>query len=151
MGGSWVRICQRSDSKQKEKIRSASSLISMAIGQGGGQVQISLLQMLRGTAWSANNNVWKFFEKWSHNRHCLHPMSNTLTTPWQELVRAARTSVVCLVSFLLGHRLQPRTACFAVASPQPKTPTSRKQVLALHDELDHPLLDEGVLSSSSVI
>ena len=30
MGGSWVRICQRSDSKQKEKIRSASSLISMA-------------------------------------------------------------------------------------------------------------------------
>ena len=47
------------------------------------------------------------------------PMSNTLTTHWQELVRAARTSVVCLVSFLLGHRLQPQTTCFAVASPQP--------------------------------
>ena len=31
------------------------------------------------------------------------------------------------------------------------TPTSRKQVLALHDDLDYPLLDEGVLSSSSVI
>ena len=135
----------------KTKGEAKVSLVVDQHGQGGGQVQVSLLQMLRGTAWSANNYVWKFFEKWSHNRHCLHPMSNTLTTPWQELVRAARTSVVCLVSFLLGHRLQPRTACFAVASPQPKTPTSRKQVLALHDELDHPLLDEGVLSSSSVI
>ena len=135
----------------KTKGEDKVSLVVDQHGQGGGQVQVSLLQMLRGTAWSANNNVWKFFEKWSHNRHCLHPMSNTLTTPWQELVRAARTSVVCLVSFLLGHRLQPRTACFAVASPQPKTPTSRKQVLALHDELDHPLLDENVLSSSSVI
>ena len=29
--------------------------------------------MLRETARTANNNVWKIFEKWSHNRHFLHP------------------------------------------------------------------------------
>ena len=31
------------------------------------------------------------------------------------------------------------------------TQTSRKQVLAFHDDLDYPLLDVGVFSSSSVI
>ena len=103
--------------------------------------------MLRETAWSANNNVWKIFEKWNHNRHFLHPNVQHFDNALAGVGEGSED--LCGLPGKLPAWAQAAASDYLLRSCI--TQTSRKQVLAFHDDLDYPLLDVGVFSSSSVI